>query len=181
MTIEFELDKDDFLAHQLYISSKSERVKNKRRFNRFVYSALYFVLAVLFFFQDNIVKAVLLLSLAILWFVLYPLWERKRYIKHYQSFIRENFKDRFNKPAIVVLEGDVILARDGGSESKVSTSELVEIVEIPTNIFLRLKGGQSFILPKNKLAEVDKVIERLKSLAAGLGIEYREELHWKWK
>ena len=68
-----------------------------------------------------------------------------------------------------------------GSESKVLTTELEEICEIPTTIFVRLKGGQSFILPKDKITDLDNVKARLKELAKHLKIKYDTDENWKWK
>jgi|GEM_PF-7130472 len=48
-------------------------------------------------------------------------------------------------------------------------------------IFVRLKGGQSFILPKDKITDFDKVKVRLKELADHLKIKYINEEKWNWK
>ncbi len=102
-------------------------------------------------------------------------------IKHYQGFIKENYKDRLGRTATLEFSNDYILAKDNGSESKVLTTEVEEIFEIPTTIFVRLKGGQSFILPKDKISNIDNVTTRLKELADYLKIKYERDDNWKWK
>ena len=119
--------------------------------------------------------------IGLLWFFIYPLWEKRHYIKHYQGFIKENYKDRLGRAATLEFSNDFILAKDNGSESKVLTTELEEINEIPSTIFVRLKGGQSFILPKDKINDIDKVKERLKELADYLKIKYDTDEKWDWK
>lgn len=79
------------------------------------------------------------------------------------------------------FNNEYILAKDNGNESKVLTTEIEEICEIPTTIFVRLKGGQSFILPKDKITDFDKVKVRLKELADHLKIKYINEEKWNWK
>jgi hypothetical protein len=61
------------------------------------------------------------------------------------------------------------------------TTELEEICEIPTTIFVKLKGGQSFILPKDSITDFDKVKARLKELADHLKIKYDTDEKWEWK
>ena len=66
----------------------------------------------------------------VLWFFIYSLWEKKYYRKHYQNFIDEHYKNRVGKMATVTFSNDFILAQDDGSESKVHTTEIEEIIEI---------------------------------------------------
>lgn len=82
---------------------------------------------------------------------IYPLCERRLYVRHYKSFINENFKDRQGRIVTLEFANDYIIARDCGSESKVMTTEFEEIYEIPTIILVRLRGGQSLIVPKHKI------------------------------
>ena len=116
-----------------------------------------------------------------LWFFVYPIWERRHYIKHYKGFIKENYKDKLGITATVEFENDYILAKDSGSESKILTTEIEEINEIPTTVFVRLKGGQSLILPKDKIANFDSLKGRLKEIANHLKIEYIIDEKWEWR
>lgn len=181
MTIDYRIDENDFLTHQLYLASKSERIKKKRKRNRLIVPIIYFVFSLLSFFQGGLSLAVIFFIIAPLWFFIYPLWERRYYKKHYQGFIQENYKDRLGKTASLELSKDFILVKDRGSESKVLTTEISEINEIPTTIFVRLKGGQSFILPKDKITNIDYVTIRLKELAIYLKVEYNIDEKWEWK
>jgi len=63
----------------------------------------------------------------------------------------------------------------------VLTTEIEQIHEIPTTIFVRLKSGQSFILPKDKIEHVHMLIVRLKELADYLKIKYEDDDTWEWK
>jgi len=112
---------------------------------------------------------------------IYPRWEKQYYTRHYKGFIKENYKNRFDRIATLELTNDYILAKDNGSESKVLTTELEEICEIPTTIFVRLKGGQSFILPRDKIVEFDNLKSRLRELASYLKIDYVTDENWEWK
>ena len=181
MTIDYKIDENDFLTHQLFVASKSDRIKRKRLRSKIIVPLIYVAFGLLFFFQDKVSLTIIFFIVGLLWFFIYPLWERRHYIKHYKGFIKENYKDRLGRIATLEFSNDYILAKDNGSESKVLTTELEEICEIPTTIFVRLKGGQSFILPKDKITDFDNVKARLKELANHLKIKYDTDEKWEWK
>jgi len=181
MTIDYKIDEYDFLIHQLFLASKSDRIKKKRRKSKVIVSLIYVVFGLLFFFEDKYSLTIIFFIIGLLWFLIYPLWERRHYKKHYQGFIKENYKDRFGRIATLEFSNDFILAKDNGSESKVLTTEIEEIIEIQSTIFVRLKGGQSFILPKDKITNIDSVTKRLKELADYLKIKYNIDEKWEWK
>jgi len=181
MTIDYKIDENDFLTHQLFVASKSDRIKKKRLRSKIIVPLIYVAFGLLSLFQDKVSLTIIFFFFGILWFFIYPLWERRHYIKHYKSFIKENYKDRLGRIATLEISNDYILAKDNGSESKVLTTELEEICEIPTTILVRLKGGQSFILPKDKITNFDTVKARLKELANHLKIKYDTDEKWEWK
>ncbi len=181
MTIDYKIDENDFLTHQLFVASKSDRIKKKRQRSKIILPLIYVVFGLLFLFQGKISLAVIIFILGLLWFFIYPLWERQHYIKHYKGFIKENYKDRLERIATLEFNNDFILAKDNGSESKVLTTELEEIFEIASTIFVRLKGGQSFILPKDKISNYDTLKARLKDLANYLKIKYETDEKWEWE
>lgn len=181
MTINYKINEKDFLAHQLFLASKSDRIKKKRLRSKIMMPLIYIAFGLLLLLQDNVSLTIMFFIIALLWFVVYPLWEKQHYINHYKSFIKENYKDRLGRVATLEFTNDYILARDNGSESKVLTTEIEEICEISSTIFIRLKGGQSFILPKDEINDIDKVKARLKELAEHLKIKYDQDEKWEWK
>jgi len=181
MTIDYKIEENDFLTHQLFIASKSDRIKKKRQRSKVILPLIYVAFGLLCLFQDKVSLAIIFFIIGLLWFFIYPIWERRHYIKHYKGFIKENYKNRLGRTATLEFNNEYILAKDNGSESKVLTTELDEICEIPTTIYIRLKSGQSFILPKDKISEFDKVKARLKELADHLKIKYDTDEKWEWK
>lgn len=181
MTIDYKIEENDFLTHQLFIASKSDRIKKKRQRSKVILPLIYVAFGFLCLFQDKVSLAIIFFIIGLLWFFIYPIWERRHYIKHYKGFIKENYKNRLGRTATLEFNNEYILAKDNGSESKVLTTELDEICEIPTTIYIRLKSGQSFILPKDKISEFDKVKARLKELADHLKIKYDTDEKWEWK
>jgi hypothetical protein len=157
------------------------RIKKKRQRSKVVVPLIYVALGLYFLFQSNVPLAIIFFIIGMLWFFVYPLWERRHYIQHYKGFIKENYKDRLGIIATLEFDNDYILAKDNGSESKILTTEIEDICEIPTTVFVRLKGGQSLILPKDKISNFDNLKVRLKELANHLKIEYNTDEKWEWK
>src|SRR5690606_36275250 len=135
--IEYKIGENDFLTHQLFLASKSERITRKRQRNKIIWPLIYSGFGLVFLFQDRISFSIIFFIIGPLWFFIYPLWERRLYIKHYQGFIKENYKGRLGRTATLEFTDDYILARDNGSESKVLVTELEDVCEIPTTIFVR--------------------------------------------
>jgi hypothetical protein len=95
-------------------------------------------LTYLFYQSDNRMPAYYFLAASVLFLVFYPFCSRWRYKRHYQKFIRENYKNRFNEPAIIELTDEDVLNRDKTGGSKVNASETEEINETGSHLFLKL-------------------------------------------
>jgi hypothetical protein len=181
MTIELKIDENDYLTYQLFVASKSATIQRKRKRNKIIMPILYLMLGASGFYQNNQLMGILFCVFAVLWFIIYPLWERNNYIRHYMNFIKVNHKDSFGKSAFLEISNEHIFVKDEFSEAKVSTSEIDEIYEIPTTIFIRMKAGKTFILPKDKIAEIESLKSVLSELANFLKISYAIDENWKWR
>jgi hypothetical protein len=181
MKLQYSLDEEDFLSHQLYMASKSERIQKKRMRNKWIVPGIYFVFG-LFFLKDSLytLSSVFILF-SIFWVFLYPVWERKRYRKHYLNFIQDNYSERVGKTTILEFTESSILAKTDSSEAKVSVSEIKGIIELKDCIFVHLKSGSSYIIPKNKISNSKEVKHYLEDLSKKLEINYTKELNWEWK
>lgn len=181
MTIQFELNENDYLTFQLFAASKSERIIKKRKRNKVLVPITYIVIGILLFFIDGYLPTVLFALIGIVWFVFYPTWDKRRYRNHYKAFIQENYKDRIGRSVTLDIKDDFILAKEQTSESKLLTSEVEEIIEISTLIFIRIKGGQAYIVPKDRISNANEFVVRLKELVSHLNIKYSSEIQWEWK
>ncbi len=180
MTLQYTIDENDFLTHQLYIASKSERIRKIRKRGRMIVSIAYALMALLFYIQGKNSLMIIFLILALCWFIINPFFERKKYVRHYKKFIAECYKTRIGRMATLTINNEGFVTKDDGGESKIIATETEEIVEIPFLFLIRLKTGQSLIIPKNKISNVDEVRLMLKELAGLLKINYIDEDNWKW-
>lgn len=181
MTFELKIDENDYLTYQLFVASQSKSIQRKRKRGKIIVPILYLLIGIYAYYNNSTLTGVLFCVFAVLWFFLYPIWERNNYIRHYKNFIQENFKEAFGKIAILEINDKTIFIKDEFNESKVSTTEINEIFEIPTLILIRLKGGKTFILPKDKIAEIQEIKSDLKRLAELLKISYVSNDKWIWR
>ncbi|MEZ4805591.1 MAG: YcxB family protein [Bacteroidia bacterium] len=181
MKLKYSLDEEDFLIHQLYMASKSERIQKKRMRNKWIVPAIYFVFG-LFLLKDSMnTLGSLFILFAIFWVFLFPVWERKHYRKHYLDFIQDNYSERVGKTNTLEFTDESILSQTGNSDSKVGLSEIKGIIELRECIFVHLKNSSSYIIPKESLTNVDEVKHYLEDLSKNLLIKYTKELDWEWK
>lgn len=181
MKIAFSLDENDYLTHHLYIASTSERIKKQRLRSRVAGPLLYLAISVINFVLYEMVMAITFLILTPLWYVLYPLWERRRYERYYKNFVADTLKDRFGKMVNIEFISGFVLMTDSSSESKIANSEIEGIDEISNHYILRLKGGLTLPIPKDQISDKDGLRTKLQELANSLGVTYREDLGWRWK
>lgn len=178
MQISYQLTNDDFLQRQLYASSKSEQHKKTRFRSRASLSIIYVVLgAVLSLSPDKQGLGITFITLGVIWFVLYPIYSRWRYKKHFQKHVKENAKDAINKTVEVSIDETFIEIKDPTGESKLKGSELTELIEIKTHYFIKLTNGSALIVPKHAVTNQ----EDFKTKIINFGVEHINELDWEWR
>lgn len=141
----------------------------------------FFILAFLFYRSDNESLTYYFSGAGILTLFLYPLYLRFHYRRHYQKFVAETYKNRFNEIATIKFSADCIEASDKMSETKINNVEIQEIIETGEHIYLRMKSGSSLIIPKSKIESVGDFRTTLYELAGKMNINFLSELKWKWK
>ncbi|MGY5353468.1 YcxB family protein [Wenyingzhuangia sp. IMCC45467] len=178
MNINFQLTNSDFLEYQLYNSSKSPSHKKKRFKSRIIVPVIYLFFGLyLANVNDDNGIGIKFAGIGILWFVIYPTYSKWRYKKHFQKHIEENYKNRINKSVEIKFKEDFIYTKDFTSESKINSAELKEFIETKKHFFIKLTTELSLIVPKHS---IESIVEFKKKLT-DLGVEYKNELNWKWK
>lgn len=179
MNIKYKLNFSDFLEYQLYVSSKSELHKKNRNKSRIVVPIIYMILGILTMYIEKIELAMIFFAFAILWYLFYPLYSKRRYRKHFEKHIKENYKNRIGKEAVLCFDKntDVIETSDFGVQTKIKDSEFDKLIELKSHYFLRLKSELSLIIPKRAVSDQ----EQFKKMFSDIDIEYVDELNWEWK
>ena len=178
MKINYKLTNSDFLEYQLFTSSKSELHKKRRRNNRFIGPIVMLLYGLYTIKKDgNFIGIIISGILAVLWFLLYPIYSKSRYERHFKKHIKENYKNRINIPGEIDFDRNSINVKDVTSESKINGAELKELIETPNHFFIKMTTDLSLIIPKHS---IDNKAEFKKNVTE-LGAEYVDQLNWKWK
>lgn len=181
MIIEYTLTAEDYLTFHLFTSSKSALIKKKRSRNKILVPVCYLIIGVFSFYNGKQIFAVLMALASVLWYFLYPIREKARYVKYFKDFIKENHQEKIGRTVTLEIQNDLIFSKDSGGEGKILTTEIAELNEIPHYIFLKFKTGQVLIFPKDKMPAFEALRTRLRELASYLSIPYNVDEHWKWK
>ncbi len=178
MNINYQLTNSDFLAYQLYTSSKSELHK-KRRFRSRIIIPIIYILFGLYLANKNEDNGIgiLFAGIGILWFAFYPMYAKWRYKRHFTKHVEENYKNRINKPVKIDFDENSVNAKDFTSESRINGTELKELIEIKDHFFIKLATDLSLIVPKHSILDQMEFKKRV----IGLGAEYIDERNWEWK
>jgi hypothetical protein len=180
MNVEFTLEKEDFLTFQLYTASKSETVIKTRNKYRIRVPIAYAILSIILYEFADIIFAGIFLCVGLLWYLLYPYYIRKKYVKHYSKHIDEQYKNRFGKSESLTIKSDVIESKDIIGESKINMREIEELNEIKDYYFIKFSSGVSLIIPKNRIKKSEELKEKLQNIVSDLSIKHNQELDWKW-
>jgi hypothetical protein len=181
MTLTYQLDQIDYLQHQLFLASKSERIKKKRTISWIIVSISIFLVSLIFYRNNNSILFYCFLGFGIYTSIFYPLYQRQQYRNHYAKFIAENYKYRFGQIANINFSENAIETIDATGESKINLSEIENITETGEYFYPRLKSGGHLIIPKSKIIDVSQVRTSLINICEKLNINFIEDQNWKWK
>lgn len=150
MTLEYTLTEDDYLQHQLYIASKTDRIKNKRLKSWIIVVAAFIALTLLFFDSDNTLMMYYFGIFSVISLLFYPFYQRYHYKKHYQKFIKDTYKHAFGEPVTITFNEHNLETYDVTGESKFNYTVFEEIIETANHFFIRVKtGGASLYQNQN--------------------------------
>ncbi len=179
MKLEYILIFSDFLEYQLYVSSKSESHKKSRNKSRIIVPIIYVILGLILLLIDKTIVAIAFFLFSLLWFLFYPFYSKYRYKKHFETHIKESYKNRIGKKVKLNFDSnsDFVETSDLGSQSKIMDSEFKKLIELKEHFFLKLKSDMSIIIPKRAIPDQDM----FKKLFLDINLEYIDDSNWEWK
>ena len=124
---------------------------------------IYLILGTILLVLEDKLFAIIFYFIGVLWYLLYPIFSKKRYAKHYEKYVDENFKNRYDTLIKFKLSDnyELIETIDFEGESKFKTSEIEKIFEIKRFIYIKMKSGSHFIIPKYKIENIDELRQEL--------------------
>lgn len=181
MQITYAAQKEDFVTFQLYSANHSPLIIKRRKKSRIIVPILYIFLGASAYALHMTNASIVLLIVAVLWYLLYPVWEKGYYRRYFMKHTEEHYKNQFDKPVTTSIEFDVILSQEGENQSKISTKEIESISEIEYLFLIKLLGGVHIIIPKRNIKNEEQLRKHLNDIAQHLSIPYVNALSWTWK
>ncbi|MCT4646664.1 MAG: YcxB family protein [Carboxylicivirga sp.] len=180
LKLNLKLEKEDHVQYQLYTASKSERIKKKRKAVKIRLPIVYIILAFLLAYIGHITLSISFVIIAMLWYFLYPLYERKKYVKHYQSHVDESFKGKLDLESVIELDDEEIRTSDEMGNSTIKVEKINAIGETGRYIYIYLTPGMGLVIPKQKVEQLAQLKEWIIKQTAK-GVPYNLDLNWSWK
>lgn len=177
MTLQYKIYEQDFLDFQLFTTSKSDRINEKKRNGWILLTLGSIIVAFYFYLNQNIPMAIYSGLIAIATGVFYPKYFKWRYKKHYKTYIKENYSKRFGQVETLEIHSDSIFSKDKTGEAKINLSEIERIDETANHFFLIISTGISLLIPKKELKSVEELREKFKDI----GLTVKDETNWTWK
>ncbi len=181
MTLTYKLNENDFLQHQLFIASKTDRIKQQRTRTWLIYSASLLLLSLMFYQSGNKIMTYYFLVFGLAFLCLFPLYQKRYYKNHYQKFIAETYKNQFEQIANIEFAEDAIKTNDITGESRINLTEIENITETSGYFYLKMKTVVHLIIPKAAIEDVDNLRKELRNLCGKMTISFINDLTWKWK
>ncbi len=180
ISLNYKLDKDDHLAYQLFVASKSERIIKKRKRATYRLPVIYLVLAGILLYAGRIDAGLIFIMIALLWIIFYPIYERYRYVKHYKGHVADILSKQIDNEAHVELDIAEIKTKDESGEATMKIEKISEINETGTHFFIRFDPAMGLVLPKDKIANVDEIKDWIKTVKEKYQLRTTSEPEWKW-
>ena len=179
MTISYKLDEIDLITLHLYIHSKSENVKRRIKRNKLLVVAIYLILGSKLIYDKHFLAGATFLFFALGFFLLYPKYAKYRIKKAVQRNIKEHASGLIGQEGSINFLQDHFLSQAAGSESKFDYKQITVIKEINTHILIQLKSAHHYIIPKDKINNLENLIKRLKEICQDFGLTYDLDLNFK--
>ncbi len=178
MTITYTLNKEDFLEHMLYTASKSNIIKKKRLRTKVLLPLLLIAAGGYFWVQQpEGYTGYAYFAAAILWYFLYPIYERGVYKRQYRKHIDAHYTNRIGIENQLRFEDDHLHAQNSTGSSQTHIEEFESLIEIRDHFFLKMKSELYLVIPKRDVTNHKAFIDKIQQCE----IPYLLETNWEWK
>jgi len=133
-----------------------------------------------FLYTEDYILTSIAMAVAVLWFVIYPFYSRRVYVRHFNKHIAEYYQERINIPGETSIVDDSLVFVSDNTEGRIVLSELKSIIELKDHFLLQIDAGSAVILPKGNIekTELDSFIEELEKSAE---LSRLDKTSWVWK
>lgn len=181
MKIEFEITEEELLRHHLFATAHAESIRKRRLRGRILLIIIYLIAGFFIWKLSSPWLAALFFVSCIPLFFLYTRMESKQYLKQLKALVKDQIRERKSKVTKLHFEEKNVTMADGELTSRIPLEDIIAIYEIRELYSLRLRNGQSIVLPKIHSNPTGDTKEMLQQLAERLQIPFVRKLDWEWK
>ena len=181
--MQITLNAQDFLIHQLFLATQDDKVRRTRLRNRLLIPIVFNGLAFICVWFNQPLISIVLFIMAIVWLVIYPIYDRRQYKATYLQQVQTNHQNEFEQPTQLSIQNQFLNIKDHKGSFDTPLNQIAAVTKLKTHYFVSFHSGHSLIIPQylqnGKLnPELDAFIEQLLTVGK-LGIT--DNTKWKWK
>lgn len=177
----YTVEAEDFLAFQLFNASLSKRLKVRRWVAWLSIPIIYSVLAYSIYSPYTLVLFWIVIIVGVFWLAGYPFYSKWRYKRYYTRYVNDTHKNNFGKEVVLKIDDTHIQMSDtDGSEGRMKIEQIEAIYELESHLFIKLKNGQTIILPKARMIDFETFYPQIKQATIDLGLIWNSANMSKW-
>lgn len=181
MELNYSLTENDYLQQQLYLASKGEYWKKRRKTVTMAIIVLLLIIGGTKFLITKDVTNIYIFGVLILicgcFFSVYVKWADR---VNFKKCVDSTFLKKCGIIIIFKFEEDSIITSTFISDVKFKFSGFENISETRDYFFITLKTDENIMIPKSHIADVESLRNKLISITENLNINFISELNWKW-
>lgn len=180
MQIEYSLQRADFLIYQLFAASKSKAIAKSRKRSRLVIPVVYTFLAFVLSLFTEPFYPLAFFGIGLVWYLIHPVLMRRRFKHHFEKYIDEHYRNRFDKTITLDFGDEKISTTDYMGESTLKIAEITDIDEIEGYTFIKFSSSEALIIPVGRLANPDALKQQIDKLALLPAVVRTTRPNWQW-
>jgi len=180
MMYTYSLTENDFITHQLYVTSTSVQVQKKRRRAWIVLTAAFLVLSAVYLMSKNYYMATFFALISTMYAFFYRKIQRRQYIRHFTRHVRNNYQNRIGEEIEIGVSGEHLIANSKVSEGKILIAEIVGVSEISDLALIHVSTGESLIVPQ-RMDGYREFLNELRSALSNQQVEWVKLPDWEYR
>lgn len=181
MELKFIYTEQAFIDYQLYLAANSEVVTKRRNKNRIMIALVYLGIGLTGLISNNYVLLAAFAALALVWYIIYPLWSGKFYKSNFIKYVKKHNEQRIGKPVTIRFFDQHFQAEENGQKGDIPFAEFAEIIDIKSLYLIKLKTEMVILIDKENDYDAVSLDQFLNDLASRLSIPFRRDLDWSFK
>ena len=155
--LKISLTIDDYVDFLIYKTQKDPYLQKNQKQGKYIFFAMFLVLAATFFFLKNNALAVCFIIFGLVFFLLYSTYMKWFFRRSYKRTINR-MKDFDMRDSFWTLEDNSITEIRGDKETTVPTTDIQEVEETKKHFYVHLMNSNiTLIFPKSQLENEEEV------------------------